>query len=210
MRKILSIAGVIWKILVPIISAILGLIIANRIDIFSQFSLPEGISSFEICIAVYFPVIDIIISSITEAVHKLVFAQSIEVVMWLPGNSPALKAEPSIVLNSSPTEMKLTISVKGNRCCCKSAKVTIEPPNFVTFGLPRRNPIISTDADGKVVLEVDKLFGGQNKVDTRQEFRILMTKEEVEGSSSSVISPIIDSNILVKTASNKVTVRTEG
>lgn len=210
-RKIFSVVGTIWKIFIPIISAIIGLLIANKIDIFAQFKLPESISSYDICIAVYFPVVDIIITSVTDLIKSALFSQSIEVIMWLPGNNPEIKAEPSIILREErPSEIKLTISVIGSKCLCGSSKVIIEPPNFVTFGLPRSNPAMHIDENGKVVLSVDKLFGGQKKVNTQQEFRILLTKEQVEGTSSSVIDPIFEGNILIATTSNKVTVSTEG
>ena len=60
----MRIVEIFWKVLKPIIGAILGLIVEKKFNLFSYFSFVPAEEAFNICITVYFALAEIFLEEI--------------------------------------------------------------------------------------------------------------------------------------------------
>ena len=77
----------IWKILTPILSAIIGVLVANTWNVFALFPFVPQNSVYEICLTAYFAIVDILLEFLWDWIvniyEKLI--SSLNVVLSVPG-----------------------------------------------------------------------------------------------------------------------------
>ena len=197
----------------PILSAIIGLKLVSCFNFIQKFGLVnDSDKAFDICITIYFAILDGILRSIVEKVRETYFApQAIIAILSKPGEMVNYDTFPDIVLqDENPKEVLLTIDIDATKSVCRGLKLTIEGINFATMQLHKFNDFACVDSMGNFVVELERLFGNQKQAKTSQTFKILFLREPVGGICQSELRPIMNREPLrLSYKSNKIMVRTE-
>lgn len=190
LQKVLRMIGLLCKIATPCLSALMGLTLANSFDVFALFPLPNNVSSYDICITVYFAIFDIIFALIADWIKRHLISQKIEISIYTPESIPAIETKPILVLhNDKPSEIRIRVSMSIKKSVCRNLKVKIAAINFATMQLPKASGVAMIDDDGNYILDIEKLCGQQEQVKTSQDFRLLFVQEPIEGVSEVEIYP---------------------
>ena len=109
----------IWKLVTPIISAIIGIYATNTFNVFALLPFVPDEHLFDICITVYFAIADIIIELIAELITKSVknfFTSELEVIMGVPGANTNLTSNAIMTFNSqSLAEDIIKVNIRGRK-----------------------------------------------------------------------------------------------
>lgn len=214
MKKIcLNILPFLFKIAIPLVSALIGLKIVDCINVFQVFHLIEDADrAFDVCTSVYFAIVDATIYSGTEFIKNTFFpSQNIQVVLSKPGDMVQYNSIPDLVLREDrPNEAKLTVKINAKKKTCKGLYLVIENPNFATMQLPAASIAACVNAQGNLVIDLEKLFGNQEQTNTNQAFRILFSREPVSGvCQSELYAKLSKEPWLISFETNRMIIRTE-
>lgn len=214
MKKIINVLSILWKIAIPLFSALIGLKIVEKFNVFQIFNIiQDKDTAFDICTTVYFSIIDIALLSFSEWIKRSLFPpQLIQVTLSKPEDLVQNSSAPDLLLHENrPSEARLTVKISAKKKTCKGLKLMIEGINFATMQLPAASAEASVDATGNFVIDLEKMFGNQELANTTQTFRILFSKEPVNGICQSKLYPKLSKEPLCLTfKANTLIVRTEG
>ena len=213
-KKVLDTFSLLWKIAIPLISAVIGLKLVEQFNVLQALSIiTDEDRAFDICTSVYFAIINVMLLSAAEWIKNTFFpAQSIQVIFSKPGDIVQNNAMPDLLLReASPCEARVTVMINAKKKNCKGLKITIECISFATMQLPAANVAANVDENGNYIIDLEKLFGNQEQADTSQTFRILFSKEPTNGVCQSVLYSKLSSEPWKLTFNtHKMIVRTEG
>lgn len=183
-----------WKLVKPIVSAFIGICVANKYNFFEIFSFIPKEYVYEVCITVYFAIADVAIDGAKEFIWKCLknkFFSEIQVVIYQINTEPNIKSNPTLIFNSEDqAEACISISVKGHKKHFKDAMLQIKNPAFADIqGNYRRNEV-SVDND-TYAIHLERLFGGNDKSKFTQMFRIVLAQMPVDDECIAEIKPEI-------------------
>ena len=213
-KKIVHILSIVWKISIPFFSSFIGLKIVEKFNLFQILNIiQDEEKAFDICAPVYFSIVDIILLSLEDWIKCTYFPpQLIQVTLSRPGDLVQSSSAPDLLLHEGrPCEAILTVHINAKKKTCKNVKLMIEGINFATMQLPAASTVASVDSNGNLVINLDKMFGNQQLSKTTQAFRILFSKEPVNGICQSELYPKLSKEpLLLSFDTNKLIIRTEG
>lgn len=205
--------GALWKLLTPIASAILGIWAANKFNLFEFLTFIPTDYVYEVCITVYFAIIDVILEILRELLCNFLkekFFSEIEVIIYQTNTEPNIKNNPTLIFNSEDqTEACILVSVKGNKKHFKNARIQIENPACAEIQGNYKSRAVSIDND-TYCISLEDLFGGYNKSNFEQKFRIVLAQIPVDDECIAEIRPEIIKkrfNVLYKHNCAKVKAR---
>ena len=109
----------VWKIIAPILSAIIGVLAANKLNIFSFLPFVPDEYAYEICITAYFAVADIIIDAFTNGILNFIknrFISELEVVISQQGTNINIGTDTFLEFNNDDlTEANVLVKIKGRK-----------------------------------------------------------------------------------------------
>ena len=213
-KKVISALSILWKIAIPLLSAVIGLKIVEKFNVFQILHIiGDADKAFDVCTTVYFAIVDVALLSFAEWIKNTFFTpQIIQVTLSKPGDMVQKSSVPDLLLyENRPCEARLTVKISAKKKTCKDLKLTLEGINFATMQLPAASTEASVDANGNFVIDLEKMFGNQELANTIQTFRILFSKEPVNGICQSELYPKLSKEPLFLTFdTNKLIIRTEG
>ena len=199
----------IWKLVTPIISAIIGIYATNTFNVFALLPFVPDEHLFDICITVYFAIADIIIELIAELITKSVknfFTSELEVIMGVPGANTNLTSNAIMTFNSqSLAEAIIKVNIRGRKKHFKGVELVIKKPAFAEMQAVSSRREVYVDDEYHVNLEA--LFGNGDRIESKQEFRIALIQDAVDGNTEATIYPelsIKKCNIIFKRNSAKL------
>ena len=142
-KKVLDTFSLLWKIAIPLISAVIGLKLVEQFNVLQALSIiTDEDRAFDICTSVYFAIINVMLLSAAEWIKNTFFpAQSIQVIFSKPGDIVQNNAMPDLLLReASPCEARVTVMINA-RACLKIGDVS-SSEGFWAAGKQffRRNP----------------------------------------------------------------------
>ena len=214
MKKIIiGTISILVRVATPLLSAIIGLKAVEAFNIFQILNLvKDSDKAFDVCTTVYFAIADLILISSRELIRRKFFTfQKIQVTLSKPGDMVQNRSVPDLQIHENrPCEARLTVNIIAKKKTCKGLKLTIESINFATMQLPSASAEAHVDENGNFTVDLEKLFGNQELANTTQTFRILFSKEPVNGSCQSELQPKLSKEpLLVDFISNRLIIRTE-
>lgn len=204
----------IWKLLVPLLSAIIGIWFTNCFNIFEKIPFVPADYSYEVCITAYFAIVDAVLGMVKDNVIKWIkdnFFSGIEVVFYPPQTEPSIASTPVLKFNEMGlTEVDIAVKIKGKKKHFENSILQVKDPAFVDFQENYQRTEVRV-TNNIYMIDLDKLFGGSDETEFTQNFRLLMAQGPVDGESTAVILPEIKNkhkNVSYK--HNKATVKVEG
>lgn len=206
--------GRLFKLLAPVLSAVLGLIAANNYNFFETLPFVPQESAYDICIAVYFAIADLLISTFVEFVKNKIDknCSKVDVLVSVPGIEADLNTCPTILFNSQGTaEMQVIVCLAGKKEHYKNAKITLCDTGFITLQPSVRTQGVSIAQNGDYVIDLSALTGNADIIDIKQSFRIVMQENVPDGSRTMSLKPNINiKTIFLKYSCNHATIKVEG
>ena len=213
MKKIIfKIISFLYKIAAPVLSVIIGLKLVNTFNIFQVFNLVQDAEkAADICMTAYFPAVDIILQQALEYIKQTLFSpQKIQATFSKPGDLIQNTSDPDLLLRTDNLcEVRLTIAIHAKKKVCKGLKIIVESINFATMQLPRARAGINIDSQGNIIIDLESMFGNQEIANTTQTFKILFSREPVDGCRSDVRPKLNKEPVWITFNTNKLIVRTE-
>lgn len=181
-----------WKIIASIISAIIGILAANRLNIFALMSFVPTDYAYDICITVYFAIVDIILEVLQEYLFgkiKKWFFSELEVIIYLPGTNINVSTDAILDFNADDlTEANISVKIAGLKRHFKDIDLLIKKPPFAEIQNGYRRREVQVDNENYRIKLVE-LFGNNDWTECEQEFKIVMIQDPVDGDSSVIMSP---------------------
>lgn len=204
----------IFKLFVPFLGAILGLIAANKYNFFYVLPFVPKESAYDICIAVYFSIADLLISGLIEFVKNKIEKNCsiVEVLVSIPSIDANLSTCPTISFNSNGiAEMQVIVRLVGKKEHFKDAKITLCDTGFITLQPSIPSSSISMASNGDCVIDLSALTGNASIINIEQSFRIVMQENVPDGSRTMFLKPNINrSNLFLKYSCNHAIIKVEG
>lgn len=182
------------KILIPLFSAIIGLNLMDKYNIFVEWNIGPQDKASDVCISVYFAIIDAILSTVFSLFNSLF--PEIRVIFSNVGNNSNIDETPTISFDNSQesgmAEMNVFLEIKGKKEQFKDVKVLIKNPGYIDILPSIALQGISINKDGDCEIDITKIIGGVSDVDIRQSIRIIMAQNGNDVSRSIIIMPYIN------------------
>lgn len=182
----------IWKIIAPVLSAIIGILAANKLNVFDFLPFVPDEYSYEICITVYFAVVDIIIDALMNGILYFVknrFMSELEVVISQQGTNINVGTDSFLEFNADDlTEANVLVKIKGRKNHFKNINLIIKKPAFAEIQSTYRRSE-ATLSRNNYCIKLESLFGNSDFIDSSQTFKIAMIQDPVDGDTSVILSP---------------------
>lgn len=182
----------VWKITASIISAIIGILAANQLNIFALMPFVLSNYAYEVCITVYFAIADVVLEALQEHFSEKIsrwFFSELEVIIWQPGTSINFGADAVLDFNADDlTEANISVKISGAKKHFNDVDILIKKPSFAEIQDGYRRREVQID-DENYRIKLAELFGNSDHIECEQEFKIAMIQDPVDGDSSVIISP---------------------
>lgn len=212
-KKVIRVLAFLWKISIPLISAVVGLELVEKFNILQALNIITDVDkAFDTCTTVYFAIVNVVLLSIAEWIKSTFFpTQSIRVIFSKPNEVVQDSNIPILILkNDFPCEARITVRINARKKTCKGLKLTVECVNFATMQLPTASTVATVDEKGNYIIDLEMLFGNQEYANTEQTFRILFSREPANGTcQSEMYSKITKEPFLLDFDSNNMILRAE-
>lgn len=204
----------ILKLIKPFFIALIGVCMANSLNVFDYISLVPSNNAFDLCITVYFAILDIFSDIIIKAVQAN-YVSRISVILSQNNTEITIVSNPVITFNRSDlAEATMSIKITGRKKHFANSQIILSNVNFATMQANSNNREVSIDNNGNYVVDLEKMFGTTDMRTTiESSFRISFVKEPVDGERSCEIIPELKKKNLrcswICYKSNKLVLRTE-
>lgn len=182
----------IWKIAASIISAVIGILAANQLNIFALMPFVPNDYVYEVCITVYFAIADIVLESLQEHFSEKIsrwFFSELEVIICQPGTSINFGTDAVLDFNADDlTEANISVKIAGTKKHFNDVDLLIKKPSFAEIQSSYRRREVQID-DENYRIKLAELFGNSDYIKCEQKFKIAMIQDPVDGDSSVIISP---------------------
>lgn len=213
-KRIVKCISLLLKFAIPFISTIISLVIIEQFNVLLALNLMEDTkSAFNICLTTYFTTVNAILLTLVESIKNSFFKPAfLQVTFSKPGEIVQNSSIPDLLLKDNTLcEVRLTVTIIATKSTFNNTKLIIEGANFSTMQLPAASFEAFIDRNGNFIIDLEKLFGNQERANTVQTFRILFTKEPVNGICQSELYPKLTSQPWrLQFETNKLIIRTEG
>lgn len=183
---------ILWRIITPIISAVLGIFAANRLNIFDFLSFVPDEYAYEICITAYFAIADILIKTMQDNVFKWIknkFLSEIEVIIFQQGTNLCVDTDSILKFNADDlTQANILVKIKGRKKHFNGIDLIVKKPSFAEIQSTYNRPEVMVDRENYRI-KLMELFGNSDTLDGSQTFKIAMIKDPVDGDISITLSP---------------------
>ena len=183
------------KIIKPIIIALLGVYLTNKFNIFEYMPFIPTEKSFDICITVYFAILEIFSGFLAEIIYTK-FMSEISVILSLDNSEISVNSIPIIKFNSEElSEAILTVQIIGRKKHFSNTIIMLPNTGCTTMQPSIHSKEASIDKNGNFIIDLEKLFGTTNKkISVSSSFRITFVKELVDNERMIEISPELKNN----------------
>ena len=180
-------------IISPLIGAILGLLLINKINIFDYLLFVPEEQKFDVGITVYFAIIEALINWLLYwGIDKITNLKStLEVIISLPNTTPDLQSHPQIYFREKEiVYFNVTVKLSGKRKHFCNAKVEIPDIRFATLQPSIKYGGVSLE-NNKIIIDLFYLTGTNKIVQVEHEYKFAVQKDEPNGKHSQTLYPII-------------------
>ncbi len=186
---------VLWNIVRPIVSAILGIILSNKYNIFEIFGKLSVDNQINASMTAYFAAIEnIFIHSLNYIKNNCVVRVSC--IFYLANEKPRVTNTPTISLIESREgfgKIYCQVSIIGNKRRLKDLKIIVEFPEWVDITIRNNTRIASADDNRVCTFDISHMASGyKNQLcENSSSFCIEMLKSVNDEEGSTILSPIL-------------------
>lgn len=179
-----------FKLIKPMVIALIGVYFSNRFNVFDYMSFIPKYKAFDICITVYFAILEIMGEIIIENV-KTRFMSNLTVILSLNNAEVSIESTPIINFNSADlAEATINVYITGRKKHFSGAELRLSNVGFATMQASVRDREVSVDNAGNYIIDLEKMFGTTDKRTTvSSSFRVVLVKEPTDGEKTIEISP---------------------
>ena len=181
-----------WKIITPLLSAVIGVCLANKFNIFDFLPFVPNEYTYEICITAYFAVIDIIIDFFMEFFSDILrkrLMSELSIIISQQGASLNVDSDAFLDFNSDGlTQANVLVKMRGKKKAFKDVDLIIKKPAFAEIQNTYKRPEVKV-REGNYCINLEKLFGNSDTIDSSQTFRFAMILDIIDGETSVVLYP---------------------
>lgn len=204
------------KIIKPIIVALIGVYLTNKLNIFNYISFIPKDKAFDICIASYFTILEILIEFLMETLRSK-FMSELSVIISLNNTEVSIDSTPIINFNPSDlAEAIITVQITGRKRHFLNSVLMISNVGFATMQAGIHDRETSVDNNGNYIIDLEKIFGTTDmKISVSSSFRVTFVKEPIDSVRTIEIYPELKNKIhfnfhpLVTYKHNKAQMRVE-
>ncbi len=182
----------ILKVLTPIFSAIIGILAANKFNVFEFMTFVPEDYTYEVCITTYFVIADVIIDTLLNAISnflKPMFISELEVVISHQGTTINTDTDITLEFNDDDlTQANILVRIKGKKSHFENIDLIIKKPAFAEIQSTYKRQEVIVDRDNYCIKLAD-LFGNSSTIDSSQTFKIVMIQDSVDGDTSMLLTP---------------------
>lgn len=182
----------ILKLVTPIFSAIIGLLVANKFNVFEFMTFVPEDYKYEVCITTYFVIADVIVGIVGNGISNLLktrFISELEVVLSHQATTIDSRTDITLAFNNDGlTEANILLRIKGKKKHFENVELLIKKPAFAEIQSAYRRKEVTIDRDNYRIKLVD-LFGNSDLIDSCQTFKIAMIQDAVDGDTSIILAP---------------------
>lgn len=202
-----------WTLLTPAISAVIGLIVIDKWNVFTYFTVVPENMAYEVGITVYFASANAILEILKEFVkkHTKEFFSEIEVVISPPQMEATIESIPIIKFNDmGQAQAEIIVKIRGFKKHFQGSYVEIPSVSFATVQPTFRSKEVKINEMGVYRIDLEQLFARDNKTNTKVSFRIVMAQETVDGDREVILEPkIFKKKLRVQYKHNKARLKAE-
>lgn len=185
------------QIIMSFIGSLLALWLAHAFNIFDYMTFIPKDKSYDVCIAVYFTLVEALVNILYSKVldwreDKRI---DVEVIMFSANEEPNIASRPIIRFNEMGiAEFSMKVSVKGKRSSINNNSIVLNSMRQVDFQIGRRGIGAKVDNDGNYIIEIDKICNNQDIINVEEIYKIVLQRSDMEDSSVIMISPKLIEN----------------
>lgn len=180
------------QLLLSLIGSVLALWLAHLINIFDYITIIPADKSYDVCITVYFTLVETGIN----VGHSLAIEwwkkqkTKIEAVIYLPKGKPNVDNKPVIHFNEiDMAEFRMKLVVKGKCSNILDKNIILPSIEQADIQIGRRGIGASIDNCGNFIVEIKKLCQNRQNIEVEEDYKIILQRANIEDSSEIVIKP---------------------
>lgn len=180
------------QILVSFVGSLLALWLAHVFNIFDYMPFVPKDKSYDVCIAVYFTLVETLANLLYSMLLDWIEDRRIEVeaIMFSANEEPNIASCPIIRFNEMGiAEFNMKVSVKGKRSNINNNSIILNSMRQVDFQIGRRGTGTKVDNEGNYIIEIDKICNNQDIINVEEIYKIVLQRGDMEDSSVIMISP---------------------
>lgn len=185
------------QVIVSFIGSLIALWLANGINFFEYMTFIPKDKSYDVCIAVYFTIVEAIVN-IAYSMHiDWIDKQKIkiEAIMFTANEQPNKNACPIIKFNEfGIAEMNMKVSVQGKRSSIKNNIIVLNSMSQIDFQIGRRGSGAKVDNEGNYIIEIEQICNNQDVISIEEVYKIVLQRGTLENSAEIMISPKLKYN----------------
>ena len=165
------------QLAISFVGSIIALLLAHYFNIFEYMTFIPSEKSYDVCITIYFTVIQTGVNIGFYEINKWLEEQKtkIEAVVYLPNEEPNLNSCPIIKFNEMDmAEIRLKLSVKG-----KSK----------TIQIGRKGIGVSVDNSGNIMFEMEKMCQGHEAINIEENYKLVLQRGNIDDSLTIIMKP---------------------
>lgn len=180
------------KLCLSLAGSIIALVLAKWFNIFSYMTFIPKDKQYDVCIAVYFTLLEMIIAYIYEAIEQKVEKEKAKIhsVIHLKNEGPNLNSVPEIRFNEmGMAEFYLHVELDG--MCKKMDGCKIRIQSFIQgdMQLGKKGSSANIDNDGNFVIDLEKICGQREDIHWEEDYRIVLQRGVIENGGGIVLKP---------------------
>ncbi|WP_026668108.1 hypothetical protein [Butyrivibrio sp. AE2005] len=200
------------RVVLSLIGAIIALIIAHQFNIFEHMDFIPGDKAYDVCVTVYFTIVESLINIIWESITAQIKEKQTEVkvVLFNDKNNVSPGCNPIVRFNDMDVaKVFARVYISGNVKNLNDKKVMIYAMSQMDYQIGNKGSALSLDKDGNIAIDLKKMCGNQDKVQLSEDFSFMLQRS-VRGENTTVICPELQKGSFVKYICNNATIMMGG
>lgn len=203
------------QVIVSLIGSLFALWVAHGINIFDYMTFVPQDKSYDVCITVYFTIVEAILN-ISYIMLMEWFDQKkveIEAIMFTANEEPNRNTCPIIRFDAMGiAEVNMKVSLKGKRSQLINKTIILHAMNQVEYQVGRRGSGAKVDNEGNYIIEIEKLCNNQEMINMNETYKLVLQRGTLEDSAQIMISPKLNDNKckLISFSANDAKITLEG
>lgn len=180
------------QLAISFVGSIIALLLAHYFNIFEYMTFIPSEKSYDVCITIYFTVIQTGVNIGFYEINKWLEEQKtkIEAVVYLPNEEPNLNSCPIIKFNEMDmAEIRLKLSVNGKSKTILDKKIIINALAQVDLQIGRKGIGVSVDNSGNIMFEMEKMCQGHEAINIEENYKLVLQRGNIDDSLTIIMKP---------------------
>lgn len=185
----------ILRIVVSLLGAIIALLWANTVNIFQFFTFVPQDKAYDVCITVYFTIIESAIGFAWEMICKQIESRKVYVncTCYTDSNNISISNTPLLTFNDMDIAyLSIQVSIRGNADKLKLSKIKICSMSQMDFQIEHCGTSMTLDNGGNIVINLSQMCGNQKEVYLKENYRVTLIRNTANANAECILSPDIE------------------